>query len=93
MGVCCDEGQRRGCSRGKATVTINDRSCELPIQMVDSNGEGYTWLAGDGRGVMIDELMVFHRALSDEEIRALYEAGSKGQSRKREPDAPGIWAR
>ncbi len=73
---------------GNMTATINDRSFSAPLQAVHHPDESHA-LIGRGRGQTLDEVMVFHRALSDVEIQRLRRMGLNGNGlRKVTPDPP-----
>lgn len=56
---------------GTARVMVDDRLFFLPTQSVDNSFPGFG--AVEGTDAKIDEMMVFDRALSDSELRDLYE--------------------
>ena len=59
--------------RGKARVFVDDRPFQVDTQTIDNEHIGYAKFQGaSGR---IDELRIYGRALSDTEIRSLYERG------------------
>jgi hypothetical protein len=64
---------------GKASVTVNDLTFDLPIQGIDNANVGFATIGGD-KGQIIDELAIFPRALSDEELKAIYGLGKSGRS-------------
>jgi len=66
-----------GAGEGQLTIRINGKSYASPFQSVDHE-RGREAQLGAGPG-QIDELAVFDRALSDEEIETLYEMGRGGQ--------------
>ena len=77
-------------NKGQLTIRINDRSYPFNMQMVYHDSPKYasvgsaTGAAVDknhGRGAgLIDELAIYQRALSDEEIETLYQMGLRGES-------------
>jgi WD40 repeat protein len=64
--------------RGTLTVWINDRQFPLTLQATHG-GRGAGVCLGPGDG-MIDEMAIYHRALSDAEIQILFEMGANGLS-------------
>ena len=51
----------------------------IDIQGIDHPNMGFATIGGD-KGQIIDEMAIFPRALSDEEIKALHELGKSGRS-------------
>jgi formylglycine-generating enzyme required for sulfatase activity len=68
---------------GGLTIHVNDKSFEMPFQKVEYTSPKQYAIIGGGTvptvGI-IDEFAIFKRALSEEEIRTLYQMGLKGQS-------------
>lgn len=64
-------------STGKLRVIVNDTVIPLSSQMVKQETEGWSDLVGLGmKGAVIDELAVWRRALSDEELADLRTRGA-----------------
>ena len=78
------------------TIRVNDKSYQHELQRVHHDAMDYasigaaTGAGGDkknGRGAgMIDELSIYRRALSDEEIETIYQMGLRGESLAAEPE-------
>ena len=77
-------------NKGQLTIRINNRSYPFNMQMVYHDSPKYALVGASGtafvdnrRGLgagLIDELAIYQRALSDEEIETLYQMGLRGES-------------
>ena len=81
-----------GVGKGALRVTLNDATYDLATQKVERDVPSECDFVGYKMpGAVIDELTVFQRALSDDEIRALRELGRNNvplRGRKRLPRLP-----
>jgi hypothetical protein len=64
-----------GVDRGIVDIFVNGKRYEVPGQMMDAHDSAFGVFRG--KAGMIDEVAVYDRALSEDEIRILYELGNK----------------
>ena len=67
-----------GTSTGQAKMFVDEADYSVPVQQVDHEWVGFVEVRG-GPGTQLDELAFFPRALSDQEIRSLYQMGLQGE--------------
>jgi len=66
-----------GVGKGILSVRVDDVHYNVDSQMADHPDAGYAELVG--KGTRIDEIAIFEQALSDEEIRQIYEYGKRAK--------------
>jgi len=70
--------QAGGIDTGTLTVTIDDQQYTLASQVVDADSPQVADWLGGAPGAVLDELAVFQRALSEQEIMAVRAVGLDG---------------
>ena len=71
-----------------AVITVNDRDFTVPAQTLTYEGQGYAEIGGNEQAAgFIDNIMVFHRAVSDTELQQMRRANGATDRRSRKASA------